>query len=225
MTSVCDAWNSASAWMILARRSRSASACLAMARTMFVGQLDRADLDVADLDAPGLRLCVDDRPGCRRAQLLALGQHLVEFVLPEHGAERRLREHVRRRAGIVLDLDDRTLGIDDVDSIERRRPSSRRCRGRSRPGSEFRSPGCAGRRAPSPATNGRRTNKTGASSRSGTRPSVKTTARSYCRRIFTQAPSIAKAIIRAKKPMTMTGRTLMTDGTGMMWLFLGNLPH
>ena len=26
---VCDAWNSASAWMILARRSRSASACLA----------------------------------------------------------------------------------------------------------------------------------------------------------------------------------------------------
>ena len=35
LTRVCDAWNSASAWMILARRSRSASACLAIARTMF----------------------------------------------------------------------------------------------------------------------------------------------------------------------------------------------
>ena len=29
MTRVCDAWNSASAWMIFARRSRSASACFA----------------------------------------------------------------------------------------------------------------------------------------------------------------------------------------------------
>src|SRR5580658_7928169 len=35
LTRVCEAWNSASAWMTLARRSRSASACLAMARTMF----------------------------------------------------------------------------------------------------------------------------------------------------------------------------------------------
>ena len=52
------------------------------------------------------------------AELLAFGEHLVEIVLSEHRAQRGLREHVGRRHEI-LDLDDRALGIDDVE-IEHR---------------------------------------------------------------------------------------------------------
>jgi len=48
------------------------------------------------------------------AELLAFGQHLVEFVLAEHGAQGRLRQHVRRRE-IILHLDDRPFGIDDIE--------------------------------------------------------------------------------------------------------------
>ena len=49
------------------------------------------DLDVGDLDAPGIGLRVEDLLDVD-VELLALGQHLVEVVLAEHRAQRRLRE-------------------------------------------------------------------------------------------------------------------------------------
>ena len=52
------------------------------------------------------------------AELLALGEHFVELVLAEHGAQSRLGQHVRGRQ-IVLDLDNRALRIDYVE-IEHR---------------------------------------------------------------------------------------------------------
>ena len=45
-------------------------------------------------------------------------KHFVELVLAEYGAQGRLGQHVRGRQ-IVLDLDDRAFGIDDVE-IEHR---------------------------------------------------------------------------------------------------------
>src|SRR5271163_2362812 len=116
LTSVWDAWNSASAWITLARRSRSASACLAMARTMFsVSSTVRISTLLTLMPQVGLSVQNALHVG---AELLALGKHFVEFVLAEHGAQRRLGQHVRRRQ-IVLDLDDRAFGIDDVE-IEHR---------------------------------------------------------------------------------------------------------
>ena len=53
-----------------------------------------------------------------RAEFLALGERFVELVLAEYGAQGRLGQHVRGRQ-IVLDLDDRAFGIDDVE-IEHR---------------------------------------------------------------------------------------------------------
>ena len=81
------------------------------------GELDGPDLDIADLDAPGLGLGVEDALHVG-AELLALGQHLVEFVLAEHRAQRGLGEHVGRRQ-IVLDPDDRAFRVDHVE-IEHR---------------------------------------------------------------------------------------------------------
>jgi hypothetical protein len=60
LTKVCEAWNSASAWMTLARRSRSASACFRDGAHHVLGQLNGPDLDVADLDPPGFGLGVED---------------------------------------------------------------------------------------------------------------------------------------------------------------------
>ena len=51
--SCLDAWNSPSAVMMRARRSRSASAWRAIDRFMLSGSDDVLDLDPLDLDAPG----------------------------------------------------------------------------------------------------------------------------------------------------------------------------
>ena len=66
------------------------------------------DLDVRDLDAPGVGLLVEDALDVG-VELVALGQHLVELVLAEHRAQRGLRELAGRLLE-VLDLDDRLLG-------------------------------------------------------------------------------------------------------------------
>ena len=76
-------------------------------------QLDRPDLDIAHLDAPGLGLGVEDALDVG-AELLALGQHLVESCCPSTARKRRLRQHGSGRK-VGLHLDDRALGIDDVE--------------------------------------------------------------------------------------------------------------
>ena len=77
------------------------------------GDLDVLDLDDRDLDAPRRGLLVDD-PLQDRVDLLALGEQLVERVLAEHGAQRRLRD-LRGRGHVVLDLNDRGLRLDDAE--------------------------------------------------------------------------------------------------------------
>ena len=47
-------------------------------------------------------------------ELLALGQHLVQLVLAEHRAQRRLRELAGGHQE-VLHLDDRLLRVDDAE--------------------------------------------------------------------------------------------------------------
>ena len=71
------------------------------------------DLDVGDLDAPGVGLLVEDVLDVG-VQLVALGQHLVELVLAEHRAQRGLRQ-LAGRLQIVLDLDDRPLRVDHAE--------------------------------------------------------------------------------------------------------------
>ena len=80
--------------------------------------LDVLDLDDRDLDAPGRGLLVDD-PLQDRVDLLALRQQLVELVLAEHRAQRRLRD-LRRRDHEVLDLHDRVLRARRSGSTRRR---------------------------------------------------------------------------------------------------------
>src|SRR5580692_2901058 len=50
-----------------------------------LGELDGSDLDVAYLDPPGLGLAINDTLHIG-AELFSFGQHLIEFVLPQHGA-------------------------------------------------------------------------------------------------------------------------------------------
>jgi len=107
-TSLAAALNSPSAWMILARRSRSASACLAMARSMFFGHVDLLDLDRDDLEAKGRGVAVDDDLNAL-VEAVAVGQQLVEIDLAEHRAQRGLRE-LRGLVDVVGDLDDRLDG-------------------------------------------------------------------------------------------------------------------
>ena len=75
--------------------------------------LDVLHLDGGDLDAPWLGRLVDDLLE-DRVDLLALREQLVEHVLPEHRAQRRLRV-LRRRDHEVLDLHDRVFGRDDAE--------------------------------------------------------------------------------------------------------------
>ena len=51
-----------------------------------VRQLDGSDLNIADLDPPGLGLGVKDALHVD-AELLPFGEHLVELMLPEHGTQ------------------------------------------------------------------------------------------------------------------------------------------
>jgi hypothetical protein len=49
-----------------------------------------------NLDPPGSGLCVEDALNVG-AEFLALGKHLIKLMLPEHGAQCRLSEHIRGR--------------------------------------------------------------------------------------------------------------------------------
>ena len=76
-------------------------------------QLDVLDLDDRDLDAPRLRLLVDDALQ-DLVDLVALGEQLVERVLTEHGAQGGLRDLARAHE-VVLDRDDGRARIDDAE--------------------------------------------------------------------------------------------------------------
>ncbi len=71
------------------------------------------DLDGSDLDAPCVRLHVEDLLNVL-VQTVALRQHLVQIVLAEHGSQRRLGE-LARRGHEILDLDRRFLRVDDAE--------------------------------------------------------------------------------------------------------------
>ena len=79
--------------------------------------VDVLDLDVRDLDAPDVGRCVEDLLDID-VQPVALGEQLVELVLAEHGAQRRLR-HLPRRFHVILDVDDGLLRIDDAEVDDR----------------------------------------------------------------------------------------------------------
>ena len=75
-------------------------------------EIDILDLDGGDLNAPGVGLLVED--------LLDIGvepipfcEHLVQFVLAEHRAQRGLCQ-LAGRGHVIADPDDCTLGIDDA---------------------------------------------------------------------------------------------------------------
>src|SRR6266404_3153112 len=76
-------------------------------------QVDVLDLDVGDLDAPGVGLRVEDSLDVE-IELLALRQQLVELVLAQHRAQRGLRQLA---GGLqeVDHLDDRVLRVDDAE--------------------------------------------------------------------------------------------------------------
>ena len=102
--SFSDAISSPSAWMILARFSRSASACRAIARCMSAGR-STCFTSTADTFTPHgsvwwSRICCScwfSRSRC--------GEQVVELGLAQHAPQRGLRE-LRRRVVEVLDLDD-----------------------------------------------------------------------------------------------------------------------
>src|SRR5579884_3653253 len=75
--------------------------------------VDVLDLDIGDLDAPGVGLRVEDLLDVV-VELVALGEHLVELVLAEHGTQRGLRE-LAGGGEKILDLDDRLVGVDDAE--------------------------------------------------------------------------------------------------------------
>src|SRR5262249_31189066 len=81
------------------------------------GEMQLVDVDERDLDAPRLRVLVDD-PLERDVQLLALREELVQRRLAEHAPQRRLRE-LRGRVEVVLDLDDRLVRLDHAEVHDR----------------------------------------------------------------------------------------------------------
>ena len=77
---------------------------------MDLGDLDILHLDPLDLDTPGLRHAVDRVPQCARYRLLLL-QHVVERMLADDIAQRRLRD-LDNRITDIDNLDDGPFGID-----------------------------------------------------------------------------------------------------------------
>src|SRR5579864_9030718 len=76
-------------------------------------EVDALDLDIGDLDAPGLGLLVEHVLDSG-IELVAFRQHFVEIVLAQHPAQRGLGE-LAGGDEIIPDLDDGALGIDDAE--------------------------------------------------------------------------------------------------------------
>src|SRR6266853_5991094 len=126
--SLSDACSSPSALMILARRSRSASACRAIARFISGGRstsfTSTAETSTPQSSGPLLDNGLQDVVG-----LLTVHQQLVQFRLAEHGAQRGLGE-LARGVEVVLDADHRLDGflhphVEDGGHLDRDRKSTR----------------------------------------------------------------------------------------------------
>src|SRR6185437_12428537 len=78
-----------------------------------LSKLDSSDLNVAHLDSPSFGLRVQDALDVG-TEFLSFRKHLVELMLPQHSAQRRLREHVCG-GKVGLNLNDRSFGIDDIE--------------------------------------------------------------------------------------------------------------
>ena len=76
-------------------------------------QVDVFDLDIGDLDAPGIGLRVEHLLDVD-VQLLALGQQLIQFMFTEHGAQRGLRQ-LAGGGEEIFDLDDGLLRIEHAE--------------------------------------------------------------------------------------------------------------
>ena len=113
------------AWMILARFSRSASACFAMARCISGGR-STCLTSTSETLMPQGSVCSSMTFCSVDVQLLALGEQLVEVRLAEDAAQRRLRQ-LRGGVEVVLDLDDRLARARRRGSRRPRSPSPRRC--------------------------------------------------------------------------------------------------
>ena len=103
--------------MILARFSRSDSACFAMARCISCGRSTAFTATWRHLHAPGVGVLVDHLLQTRR-QALALGEQLVEVGLAQDAAQRRLRL-LARGVEVVLDLDDRLQRVHHAEVDDR----------------------------------------------------------------------------------------------------------
>ena len=110
--SLCEAWNSPSAAITLARRSRSASACAAIARCISCGRSIFFSSTSVTLTPHG-SVCASTISWMLRVEFVALAQQLVEFRLPADRAQRGLRE-LHRGEQVVLDLDHGPRRIDDA---------------------------------------------------------------------------------------------------------------
>ncbi len=73
-------------------------------------QIHMLDLHIADLDAPGVGLLIEDILDIR-IELLPLGQHLIQFVLAQHRAQGGLRQ-LAGGGEKILHLNDRLVGSD-----------------------------------------------------------------------------------------------------------------
>ena len=103
--------------MTLARRSRSASACLDMARCMSWGRSTFFTSTVATLIPHGLGVLVDD-PRELGVDLVARGEQVVELLLTEHAAQRGLGD-LGRGVEVVLDADHRLGRVEDAEEDHR----------------------------------------------------------------------------------------------------------
>ena len=176
--------------------------------------LDVADLDRRDLDAPRLGVLVDGLLD-RLVELLALGQQRVELGLAEHRAQRRLRD-LRRRLQEALDLDRRARRVDHAEVadrvdlgrhvVARDDGSAAGCRARScagRRGPCGRSPGSA---APGPAPSGRSAGRAGTRPRARTRAGRGSTRRPAAPTMTSRVTSRTSiAVITARPPIPRRG--------------------
>ena len=75
--------------------------------------VDVLDLDIRDLDAPGIGLAIEYCPDVR-VQFVALSEHLIKIVLAEDRAQRGLSE-LAHGVDILLHLDDGALRVDHME--------------------------------------------------------------------------------------------------------------
>src|SRR6476659_827874 len=107
--SLCEAENSPSAWMSFARFSRSASACLAMARSIDSGRSTCLTSTFVTFTPQG---CV-----CW-SRIVGMREQIIELHFAENGAQRGLRE-LRCLVAVVEHFDDGTPRLDDAQEHDR----------------------------------------------------------------------------------------------------------